>query len=260
MPRTPVSVPVVLCLSGHDPIGGAGIQADIETLAALGCHAATAVTCLTVQDTRDVTRLVPTPVELLAAQIAAVRGDLRLAAVKVGLVGDAALARLIADLAGDLAVPLVLDPVLAAGGGRDLGDGAIERAVAGLSSLARLATPNRAEARRLTGRPDPDAAARALLESGCAAVLLTGADEAAGAEVVNRLYVPDEAPRDFVWPRLPGSFHGSGCTLASACAGLLARGEPLAAAVEAAQVFTWQTLARAHAPGRGQQLPRRIAP
>jgi hydroxymethylpyrimidine/phosphomethylpyrimidine kinase len=176
------------------------------------------------------------------------------------MIGDDALAGLIRELAEGFAGPVVLDPVLAAGGGRDLASGALEKAIADLLPATRLATPNRAEARRLTGRAPADEAARAMLDAGCGAVLLTGADEADGEEVVNRLFEPGKPPRDYHWRRLSGVYHGSGCTLASACAAGLARGLRVADAVEAAQSFAWTALARGHAPGRGQRLPRRIAP
>ncbi len=252
--------PVVLCIAGHDPVGGAGIQADIETLASLGCHAATAISCLTVQDTLDVSRVAPVALGLLSAQIQAIRDDLPVAAVKIGLLGDPKIAAVaMAGLTG-IGVPLVLDPVLAAGGGRDFSGGGLPRAIAALLPQVSLLTPNRAEARRLTGAQDADAAAQALLDAGCGAVLLTGADEATGDQVVNRLFRPGQPPQDYAWPRLPERYHGSGCTLASACAARLALGEDLMTAVQLAQEYTWQSLRHAHHPGRGQALPRRVRP
>jgi hydroxymethylpyrimidine/phosphomethylpyrimidine kinase len=258
MPHDPTSPPVVLAVGGHDPTGGAGIQADIETLAALGCHAATALTCLTVQDTRDVARIVPVEPGVLAEQVAVVRADLPPVMLKIGLIGDPGIAAWLLEIVPGFAGRVVLDPVLAAGGGRELADGDLAAAVARLLPHVGLTTPNRAEARRLTGQTNPDTAARVLLERGCGAVLLTGADEATDLEVVNRLYLPGAEPRDFRWPRLSGVYHGSGCTLASACAARLAHGDSLEQAVEAAQQFTWNALGRAHAPGHGQFIPRRI--
>jgi hydroxymethylpyrimidine/phosphomethylpyrimidine kinase len=97
-----------------------------------------------------------------------------------------------------------------------------------------------------------------MLEAGAGAVLLTATDGTRGEQVVNRLYRPDAAPLDHAWPRLPGRYHGSGCTLASACATLLGLGLTLEDAVQVAQAFTWRALAAADAPGRGQQIPRRL--
>lgn len=252
--------PVVLCLGGHDPVGGAGIQADIETIAALGGHAATAVTCLTVQDSRNVRQLQPVAPALLQAQAEAVLGDMRVMAIKVGLIGDAALVPVLAALMQRHAdLPVVLDPVLAAGGGRDLAGEALQEAIrARLLPLTALLTPNLAEAQRLSGERDADACAAVLLAHGCHAVLLTGADSAAGApQVTNRLYRAGCRTEQWHWPRLSHSYHGSGCTLAAACACLLAKGNSLVDAVAGAQRYTDTALHAGWRPGHGQHLPWR---
>jgi hydroxymethylpyrimidine/phosphomethylpyrimidine kinase len=252
--------PVVLCLGGHDPVGGAGIQADIETVAALGGHAASAITCLTVQDSRDVHALHPLDPELLRAQAEAVLGDLPVAAVKIGLIGDAALVPVLATLLRRYPdLPVVLDPVLAAGGGRDLAGTALQHAMlTELLPLTTLLTPNLAEAQRLSAVQAADDCAAALLATGCKAVLLTGADSAGDApEVVNRLYRPGQRSARWHWPRLPHSYHGSGCTLAAACACLLAQGHELTEAVAEAQRFTDAALHAGWRPGHGQHLPWR---
>lgn len=252
--------PVVLCLGGHDPVGGAGIQADIETIAALGGHAATAITCLTVQDSRNVHGLHPVEPELLRDQAETVLGDMRVAAIKIGLIGDAALVPVLAALIRrhpDL--PVVLDPVLAAGGGRDLAGTALQHAMlTELLPLTSLITPNLAEAQRLSNKQAADDCAAALLATGCEAVLLTGADSAGDApEVVNRLYRPAQRIERWHWPLLPHSYHGSGCTLAAACACLLAQGRELVDAVTEAQRFTDAALHAGWRPGHGQHLPWR---
>lgn len=257
------SRPVVLCLGGHDPVGGAGIQADIETVAALGGHAASAITCLTVQDSRDVRRLAPVEPALLRDQAEAVLGDLPVAAIKIGLIGDALLVAEIAALLQRHAdLPVVLDPVLAAGGGAELTSERLQRAMRDeLLPLTDLATPNLAEAQRLSGRLAPADCARELLLTGCKAVLLTGADSAGESpEVVNRLYRDDGREEHWHWARLPHSYHGSGCTLASACACLLAQGRDLVDAVAEAQRFTDAALHAGWRPGKGQHLPWRRSP
>lgn len=262
-PEPTPSRPVVLCLGGHDPVGGAGIQADIETVAALGGHAATAITCLTVQDSRDVHRLTPVAPDLLRAQAEAVLGDMAVAAVKIGLIGDAALVPAIAALLRrHPELPVVLDPVLAAGGGAELATDDLLRAIRDdLLPLTTLATPNLAEARRLSGHDDADDCATALLAAGCGAVLLTGADSAGDApEVINRLYRTGLAEERWHWQRLPHSYHGSGCTLASACACLLGHGRELADAAAEAQRFTDSALRAGWRPGKGQHLPWRRSP
>ncbi len=249
------SPPVVLACSGHDPCGGAGIQADIESIRAQGCHPATLVTALTVQDSRRAYSVHPVDPELLLRQARRLLEDLRPAAIKVGLVPNAGVAAALATLLDEMEkVPVVLDPVLHAGGGGALG--AAEN-LAPLLARAALATPNRAEARRLGGVEDPEEAATRLLQRGCRAVLVTGADEAGGAEVINSLYRAGET-RHWRWPRLPGRYHGSGCTLASAAAARLAQGETLEEALGRAQEYTLESLRRAFAPGRGQRFPGRF--
>jgi hydroxymethylpyrimidine/phosphomethylpyrimidine kinase len=253
------SLPVVLAVGGHDPSGGAGIQADIETIAALGCHAATAVTTLTVQDTVNVIALHPVDSWILRAQLNSVFDDMAVAVVKVGLLGGVAAANTLADvLEARSDLPVVLDPVLAAGGGAELSSDAL-REVIRMRLLPRtfLVTPNTVEAQRLTGASAPEAAAMALMELGARHVLLSGGHEP-GDEVVNRYFGPDGARDEWRWPRLAGEFHGSGCTLASACAALLARGLPIGMALRLAQAFTHDALAQADRPGRGQAVPRRV--
>jgi hydroxymethylpyrimidine/phosphomethylpyrimidine kinase len=252
--------PVVLALSGHDPTGGAGIQADIEAIAAQGCRAATAITCLTVQDTRDVRHLEPVSANLLLDQAAAVLADLPVRVIKIGLIGSATNAAAIARLLADWPrLPVVFDPVLGAGGGADLADPRLLQVLCEeLLPLTTLLTPNRAEARRLSGENDLAAAGAALLQRVGDAVLLTGADECGGERVENRLIRKDGSRQSYHWSRLAGRYHGSGCTLAAACAARLALGEDLTTAVQRAQSYTWQTLAAAQALGAGQMLPRRF--
>jgi hydroxymethylpyrimidine/phosphomethylpyrimidine kinase len=249
--------PIVLSLSGHDPTGGAGIQADIETIARFGCHPCTVVTALTVQDTRNVRRVLPQPPEDFLEQARALLADLPVAAVKIGLLGSVGIVRAVEELLAETAgVPVVLDPILAAGGGRNLaGSGLIAEIKARLIPRAALITPNTPEARTLSGMANPDECAAALLALGCPNVLLTGTHED-GPDVVNRWYRAGGV-RPTRWPRLSGSYHGSGCTLASAVAAGLARGDGMERAVAEAQRFTWEALNRGWQPGQGQLLPDR---
>lgn len=251
----------VLCLSGHDPGGGAGIQADIEAIAALGGHALTMVTAHTVQDSTNVSRVVPADRALLEAQLTTLLADFRPRAIKVGLLGDAAQASLVLRAADLLRVPVVLDPVLRAGGGAELAArGLIDALRRDLLPRVDVLTPNAAEARRLApDGADLDACARALVDLGARNVLVTGGDEP-GDPVVNHWFTAGRAPRRFAWPRLPGSFHGAGCTLAAAVAALLARGASVGDAIVDAQAYVHRALSAAHAPGRGRKLPGRLAP
>jgi hydroxymethylpyrimidine/phosphomethylpyrimidine kinase len=253
-------VPSILCIGGHDPTGGAGIQADIETVTALGGRALTLVTALTAQDTHNISAIEAVRVAFFGEQLDRLLDDIRPDAIKIGLLGSTALVPVLEGLLQGFGGPVVLDPVLAAGGGFDLDSADLVEAIATrLVPLTGLLTPNRAEARRLSGRDDADHAARALLKAGAAAIMLTGADEAAGAHVINRLFTATDQTRSFKWPLLPHAYHGSGCTLASACATRLAFGDDLVDAVEQAQRFTWQALRQSTRPGGGQWLPRRHA-
>lgn len=248
----------LLCLSGHDPTGGAGIQADQEAAAAQGVHALTVVTALTVQDSRNVHRVVAVDAALIAEQLAALEADCRIAGIKIGLLGDAAQIAVIVALIQRLKVPVVLDPVLRAGGGSDLVSSPLQVALLEqLLPAVTLLTPNAAELRRLVPEAaDPASAARELLDRGCANLLVTGGDEP-GESVVNRWFARDAQAVRYEWPRLPETFHGAGCTLASAIAARLALGEPMALAIEQGQRWTQTALARAVAVGQGRRIPLR---
>src|SRR5688500_9141726 len=246
------ALPVVLTFAASDPTGGAGLQADVLTIAARGCHPLSVLTGFTVQDTRGVSRLRALDARSVAEQARRLLDDIAVDAFKLGVLGSAENARAIAEIvSGHPRVPLVLDPVLASGRGDELADAAaIEALVEAIVPQATVATPNSLEARRLGGP-------QRLLERGCDCVLVTGTHEA-GAEVVTTLYDARGVVREDRWPRLAGEYHGSGCTLASAVAAALASGRAPAEAVREAQAYTWQTLAAAFRPGRGQAIPQRF--
>jgi len=256
------SLPVVLTFAASDPTGGAGLQADLLTLASLGCHPLSVVTGLTVQDTRGVASMLAIDPALVERQARHVLADIPVAVFKVGVVGSAGNARVIAAILAEFpAIPLVFDPVLASGRGDTLADGETIEVFRGtLLPRTTVLTPNSLEARRLTGSA-PGAAlsecARELTKRGCKFVLVTGTHEK-GEEVVNILYDARGVVREDRWERLPGSHHGSGCTLASAIAALLARGVELERAVQQAQDYTWKSLRAGFAPGHGQLIPDRF--
>ena len=244
--------PIVLTFAASDPTGGAGMQADLLTLAALGCHPLSVLTGLTVQDTSGVELLEPVDAGLVTRQALCVLAESKVAAFKVGVLGSADNVRAVARIVTAHAeVPLVLDPVLASGRGDELASAAVRAALLEcLVPRATVVTPNTPEAERLGG-------AAALLERGCRYVLVTGSHEP-GAEVTNTLYDPQGLVRADRWPRIHGSYHGSGCTLASAIAAQLAQGVAVPEAVRAAQQFTWRALAAAFRSGGGQLMPNRF--
>jgi len=245
-------LPIVLTFAASDPTGGAGVQADLLTLAALGCHPLSVLTALTVQDTSGVEHLEAVGAELVARQASRLLAESVVAAFKVGVVGSAENARTVAGIAAAHArIPLVLDPVLASGRGDPLAsDAVLQSLLEFLVPRATVVTPNTMEAKRLGG-------AERLLALGCRYVLVTGTHDP-GPEVINRLYDARGVVREDRWQRLPDSYHGSGCTLAAAIAAALAKGLAVPEAVREAQEFTWQALAAGLRTGAGQLLPNRF--
>lgn len=256
----PDSVPVVLTFAGNDPSGGAGIQADIEAQASQGCHCAPVITALTVQDTRDIHSLAPIDGILVAEQARAVLEDMPVDVFKIGLLGSVDIIENIHAVLLDYPkIPVVLDPVLASGNGTELADEEIVDAMVSLLlPHTTILTPNSLEARTLAPEADTlDACAMAILAHGCEFVLVTGTHENT-QHVVNHFYGNNRQLESFTWERLNGSYHGSGCTLASATAGLLAQGLEPFGAVHEAQEYTWETLKQGYRIGMGQQLPNRL--
>lgn len=259
------SIPVVMTLAGNDPSGGAGLAADIETLVSLGCHPAPVVTALTVQNTHNVQALLPVSPDQILAQARAVLADMPVAAFKIGVIGSAENAAALYELLTAYPdIPVVFDPVLAAGGGTDLAGAALIEAIQDLLlPLTTVLTPNSVEARRLAPEADTlSACAMALLARGCGYVLISGGHES-GAEVINTLYSNHRQLESWRWPRLPNEYHGSGCTLAAAIAALLAQGRELHpdaphSAIYHAQDYTWRALQAGYPVGGGQWLPNRL--
>jgi len=255
----------VLSFAATDPTGGAGLQADVLTLASMGCHPLSVATAVTVQDTHGVEGLLPVGARWVADQARLLLDEFPVAAFKLGALGSPENAEAVARAIGEHPrVPVVFDPVLASARGDALSSGNLIDALRELiAPLATVATPNSVEARRLaSGRHDAPGlelaeCARRLIDLGCHHVLITGTHEP-GPEVVNTLYGPDGSASAERWQRLPGSYHGSGCTLASAIAARLAHGAGVVEAVREAQEFTWQALSGGYRPGTGQHLPDRF--
>jgi hydroxymethylpyrimidine/phosphomethylpyrimidine kinase len=257
--------PLVLVFAASDPTAGAGIQADMLTLASLGCHPLSALTAITVQDTVGVDSVHPVAAELVERQARALLEDMQIAAFKLGVLGSVENVVAIAEIVSDYPdIPLVFDPVLASGRGDDLsGEEIISAMRELLLPQTTILTPNAPEARRLAEHEDDesepaiDLCAHRLIEMGAQHILITGTHEST-PEVINTLYGVDGVLRRDRWERLPGSYHGSGCTLASAVAACLAGGASIEDAVRDAQDYTWQTLANGFRPGMGQFIPDRF--
>ncbi|WP_313032415.1 bifunctional hydroxymethylpyrimidine kinase/phosphomethylpyrimidine kinase [Massilia alkalitolerans] len=242
-------VPTVLVFAGLDPGGGAGLAADIAAIGALGGHALPVATALTVQDNNRVHEVQPVDAGLVLRQADALVDSFGIDAVKIGIPGSRENAAVIAGLlrrlrAADPELPVVLDPVLASGHGDALGKGNAIAALAELLPLATVLVPNLPEAAALGALP-------------CEHVLVTGG-HGEGDVVVNRWLQGGMEQRSWRMPRLPHSYHGSGCTLAAAIAARLALGDPMAQALERAQDYCHQTLAHAFSIAPGQRIPRRI--
>jgi len=246
----------VLVVAGSDSGGGAGVQADIKTITALGGHASSAITAVTVQNTLGVTAVHPIPVEIVIAQARAVLDDIGADVIKTGMLGDAAMVEAVAALLDQAGVPAVIDPVMIAKGGAALLD---PRALASLRDRlvgrAALLTPNAPEAEALTGlrvetTDELRRAGEALLALGARAVLMKGGH--IDGPVLTDILMTPSGETLFTGPRIETRHtHGTGCTLASACAVGLAQGLGLEAAVARAWAYVAEAIRRAPGLGAG---------
>lgn len=251
----------VLIIAGSDSGGGAGVQADIKTVTALGGYAATAITAITVQNTLGVSAVHEVPVEIVRAQIEAVMSDIGADAWKLGMLGAAAHVRAVADAYAAVGggAAMVLDPVMIAKGGAALlAEDAIEVIASELVPRAAIVTPNAPEAEALTGvevrgLDGQIDAAEALVENlGAHAALVKGGH--IEGEIIRDVLLTREGYRVFESERIDTkATHGTGCTLASAIAAYLAQGLPLTDAVEQARAYLRQAILNAPGFGQGHQ-------
>ena len=251
--------PVVLTIAGSDPSAGAGLQADLLTLASLGVHGCTAVTALTVQDSVNVRAYTLVNPENTVAQARAVLEDMSAQVIKIGMLGSAAMVAAVSALLADYPqIPVVLDPVLAAGGGTALAEAGLREAlVAQLLPQVTVMTPNGPEALALSGAGDLPTAGARLNRQGAEWVLISGG-HGEGAELENTLFHGETLQRTFRQPRLSHRYHGSGCTLAAALAAGLALNLAMEEAVGRALDFTHACLVHAYPLGKGQYFPDRF--
>lgn len=267
-----ITVPNVLVAAGHDPSGGAGIQADIEAIRACGGHAAVCISCLTEQNTSNVFNKMAVPDDWFNNCLNRLIEDMQFQSIKVGVLASQGQVQAIRKLKQkNPNCPLVLDPVLVASGGGKLScDQTTHSLIADLMPLADLITPNFSEAQKLTSIINATTSNRAeddsiessvatLQNAGASWVLLKGGDnDLDKAVTTDRLFSPDGQVQHFEHKRLPHQYHGSGCTLASACATALGfNSTSIPAAVQTAIEHTQQWLASAYRPGKGQYIPNR---
>jgi hydroxymethylpyrimidine/phosphomethylpyrimidine kinase len=266
MSSEPVSgaPPVVLTFAPSDPSGGGGLQADLLTLASMGCHPLSVVTALTVQDTRGIESVLAIEAEWVADQARCLLEDMPVDAFKIGALASVETIAAVAEILADYPdVPLVLDPTLSAGRGDAQAADAMTHALRDLLlPQTTIATINGHELRLLAEQDDDaeasiaDGAGR-LVAAGCEFVLVTGTHEAT-REIVNTLYGKGGVVRTDTWARLPGPFNGAGVTLAAAIAAMLANGLELGDAVREAQDYAWNALRKAYRPGMGRLVPDRL--
>ena len=256
--------PCVLVFAGHDPSGGAGIQADIEAIAAQGAHALPVITALTVQDNDHAYAVHAVDVQIILQQAMTLVAKMPVKVIKLGIVAHKKNATAIASFIQKMKqqhadLQVIVDPVLGSGHGDSLSLDDAVQAIEPLLKIATLITPNLPELRRLSPQVDDmQAQVASLLQNTGADVLLKGG-HATEAQVKNIWFQHGQwqTAQEWLWPRLSGEFHGSGCTLASAIAGQLAIGMTLSEALQQAQSYTQQSLLHAYAIASGQLIPAR---
>ena len=252
--------PIVLTITHHDPSGSAGIAADTETAASLGCHCASVVTAITVGDTRELAGVAPVDESLLVEQARAVLEDMPVAAIKIGYLGSVENVRALHSVLRDYPdIPLIIDPDATLADKESMLAPPLWSAMCNmLLPLATLVAPNRREARAMAGEADVhDAQAQELLESGCRYLLLTGVP-VTSCELENRLYDARGLMRQFLWKRLPPAAYGACGTLTTAIACHIAHGLTILEAVNRSQQFTWSAIADSRRLGMGRPVPNRF--
>lgn len=259
--------PCVMTFSATDPSSGAGLQADVLTLASIGCHPVSVLTGYTVQDTTGVENLTALDAEWVNDQARTILEDVKVSAFKLGVLGSVENIAVVAEIMADYPeVPLLIDPILTSGRGDEFSNDEMQAAMCELLfPQATLITPNSIEARRLAFYDEGEEvkyssleeSALRLLAMGSEYVLITGTHERT-TDVVNMLYGTEGLIQEYHWERLKASYHGSGCTLTSAIAACLAHGLTMQEALQEAQEYTWQTLKNAFRPGMGLYIPDRF--
>ncbi len=251
--------PCILCIGGLDPSGGAGLQADIETIAACGGHALPIASCLTIQNTTVSTSVSAVEPDVIKSQVSLLIDDFKISGCKIGLIPNASIARTIAEIVSQIPdVPIVFDPVIRASSGLKFNDNTTLEAIKKfLLPKVTIITPNQNELNAITNcDKDKNSQCELLCSLGPEYVLITGGDNQTSS--VSNLFVSKGGNQhEYTWQRLPNRYHGSGCTLSSAIASYLALGFDMQEAVQKGQQFTWHALDAAEPLGKSQWMPNR---
>ncbi|PHS73239.1 MAG: hydroxymethylpyrimidine/phosphomethylpyrimidine kinase [Cycloclasticus sp.] len=262
MPINHNDTPIVLTISGHDPSGGAGVMADAEAISHHGCHPCSILTCLTVQDSTTVHKLSPLDADGIVEQANVLFNDMPIAAIKIGLTGSVECVSAIVNILSQHPnIPVIFDPVLACGDGTPLANKPlVNTLVNDLLPLVTVLTPNTLEASTLSGLSDAspikDMAIK-LLQTDVDYVLITGG-HTTDVDISNHLFHKNQCIQTKNWARQAGEYHGTGCTLASAIAALIAKGLNIEEAVGQAQSYTDNAIRTAQIVGKGQAFPNRL--
>ena len=261
-------VPKILTFAASDPTGGAGIQADLMTQTSLGCYPLSVLTAITCQDTSGVSDVVPIDPSIVEKQARLILNETKIDVIKCGVMASEENIKVISEIIKDYPdVPVVIDPILSSGRGDNLALGdSLQLMIRHLFPLAEIITPNVNEAAKIISNKniseiDEDLLfiGKSLMDLGPKNVLITAADYQVDKKTLtNTLFCQDGGIFNFDHERLPQSFHGSGCTLASAIAAYLAQGMSIHTAVEEAQKFTIDTLKNGLVNGNGQLIPNRF--
>lgn len=252
------SKPIVLCFSGLDPSGGAGIQADIEAISAQQAHASVIATALTVQDTHNIHGVEPVDGELITRQADAIFNDFNISVIKIGLLNDIKTTTAIHHILKKHShIPVVFDPILAAGGGTELASKElIDAFIELIIPLCFIITPNILEAQKLSREKNIDRAAEKLFSHGAKNILITGT-HADTQHVSHKLFYNESFTKTYDYSRLKNEYHGSGCTLTASIAALLGHQQKTEIAVHNALDYCYETLVHASKLGQGQYIPQR---
>lgn len=248
--------PVFLTINSHDPSGGAGLVADVETATSLGCHCVSAITALNVRDTKNLKDRQSSDTGLMIEQIRAALEDCPIAAIKVGDIATVAQAEAIHTILGEYNhIKVILDPVLHHGADDGDVDAAVRMLLLPRATFTVLSTEH---IQQLSSCGDSVGAyVQELLEFGCDQILVTGI-EGGDQKLINRLFSTRGIDKEYTWDVLPQSFHGAGSTLSAAITAYVAHGFDLLEALQQGQQFTWQALANAQRIGQGCLIPDRL--